>query len=198
MEDLDRRRLARDERRDTPKRGVLVRKPFDLSASRDVHLRSSIPPGRGCIAAGVACVASIPASCNASLTGVLDAETVSFRVLLVDDSEQFLRAAASSLGRNGMEIVGTATSSETALQQVEGVRPDVVLVDVGLGEESGFDLVLELVDAFPHLAKRVVLISTRGEDDYGELVEASPAAGFILKSELSASAIHELVSAGDS
>jgi len=123
---------------------------------------------------------------------------MALRVLLVDDSEQFLQAAATSLGRNGMEIVGMATSSEMALQQVDSVHPDVVLVDVGLGEESGFDLVLELVDAFPYLAKRVLLISTREEDDYGELVGASPAAGFILKSELSASAIHELVSADDS
>ena len=123
---------------------------------------------------------------------------MTLRVLLVDDSEQFLQAAGASLGRNGMEIAGTAANSETALQQVDSVRPDVVLVDVGLGEESGFDLVLELVDAFPYLAKRVLLISTREQDDYGELVDASPAAGFILKSELSASSIHELLSAGGS
>jgi DNA-binding NarL/FixJ family response regulator len=120
------------------------------------------------------------------------------RLVIVDDSEQFLRAATSSLGRNGIEVVGTATSSATALEQVAALRPDGVLVDVGLGDESGFDLVVQLVDTFPYLASRVVLISTRGEDDYGELVEASPAAGFILKSELSASALHELVSARDS
>jgi two-component system, NarL family, nitrate/nitrite response regulator NarL len=120
------------------------------------------------------------------------------RSLIVDDSEQFLRAATSSLSRNGIEVVGTATSSATALEQVASLRPDVVLVDVGLGEESGFDLAVEIVDAFPYLASRVVLISTRAEDDYGELVDASPAVGFISKSELSASAVHELVSVGDS
>lgn len=118
---------------------------------------------------------------------------MSLRCLIVDDSEQFLRAASSSLGRNGIEIVGTATTSATALDQVAKLRPDVVLVDVGLGEESGFDLTLQLVDAFPYLASRVVLISTRAEDDYGDLVEASPAAGFVPKSELSASAVRELV-----
>jgi len=118
--------------------------------------------------------------------------------VIVDDSEQFLRAATSSLSRNGIEVVGTATSSATALEQIERLRPDGVLVDVGLGDESGFDLVVELLDAFPYLAASVVLISTRAEDEYGDLVEASPAAGFILKSELSATAIHELVAAGDS
>ena len=114
--------------------------------------------------------------------------------MIVDDSEQFLRAAMSSLSRNGVEIVGTAIDSETALEQVARLRPDGVLVDVGLGDESGFDLASRLVDAFPELAERVVLISTRSEDEYGELVEASPAAGFILKSELSASAVQALVS----
>ena len=55
------------------------------------------------------------------------------------------------------------------LDVVVGVLGGGVLVDVGLGDESGFDLVVRLVDAFPYLDSRVVLISTRGEDDYGEL-----------------------------
>jgi DNA-binding NarL/FixJ family response regulator len=120
------------------------------------------------------------------------------RCLIVDDSEQFLRAASSSLSRNGIEIVGTATTSVTALDQVARLRPDVVLVDVGLCDESGFDLTLQLVDAFPYLAARVVLVSTRDEDDFGDLVDESPAVGFISKSELSSSAVQELVRSDDS
>ena len=120
------------------------------------------------------------------------------RCLIVDDSEQFLRAASSSLGRNGIEVVGTAMTSAAALDQVAKLRPDVVLVDVGLGDESGFDVTLQLVRAFPYLASRVVLISTRAADDYGELVEASPAAGFICKSELSSSTVRKLVEANAS
>jgi DNA-binding NarL/FixJ family response regulator len=123
---------------------------------------------------------------------------MSLRCLIVDDSEQFLRAASSTLGRNGIEVIGTATTSATALDQVAKLRPDAVLVDVGLGEESGFDLTRQLVDAFPYLASRVVLISTRSEDDYSDLVDASPAAGFIPKSELSGSAVRDLVPPGAS
>jgi DNA-binding NarL/FixJ family response regulator len=123
---------------------------------------------------------------------------VPLRCLIVDDSEQFLHAAISSLDRNGIEVVGTASTSAEALEQVAKLRPDVVLVDVGLGEESGFDLTLKLVDAFPYLAARVVLVSTRTADDYGDLVEASPAAGFICKSELSSSTVRELVPESDS
>ena len=118
-----------------------------------------------------------------------DAETVSLRYLIVDDSEQFLQAASASLSRNGIEVVGTATNSATAHERVEALRPDVVLVDVDLGDESGFELVVELADAFPYLESHIVLISTRAEDDYSDLVEASPAVGFISKSELTASAI---------
>jgi DNA-binding NarL/FixJ family response regulator len=127
-----------------------------------------------------------------------DAEPVSVRCLIVDDSEQFLAAATSRLGRNGIEVVGTATSSAEALDQVDTLRPDVVLVDVGLGEESGFDLTRQLVEAFPHLRSRVVLISTHDEDDLGDLVDGSGAAGFICKSELTSSAVLGLVSPGDS
>ena len=123
---------------------------------------------------------------------------MSLRCLIVDDSEQFLRAASSTLGRNGIEVIGTATTSATALDQVAKLRPDAVLVDIGLGEESGLDLTRQLVDAFPYLASRVILISTRSEDDYSDLVDASPAAGFIPKSELSASAVRDLVPPGAS
>ena len=126
-----------------------------------------------------------------------DAETVPLRLVIADDSEQFLRAAAGSLSRNGIEVIGTATTSATALDQVAKLRPDAVLVDVGMGEESGFDLVVELVAAFPYLASSVVLISTRAEDDYGELIATSPAVGFIPKSELTASAIYALVSVAE-
>ena len=118
---------------------------------------------------------------------------VKLRFLIVDDSERFLEAARSSLSRDGIEVVGTATSISEALVQTEALSPDVVLVDVSLGDESGFDLTRRLVDRFPELRSRVVLISTRSEDDFADLVEDSPAAGFVSKSDLSARAINELL-----
>jgi DNA-binding NarL/FixJ family response regulator len=123
---------------------------------------------------------------------------VSVRCLIVDDSEQFLAAATSRLDGNGIEVVGTATSSAEALDQVDTLQPDVVLVDVGLGEESGFDLTRQLVETFPHLRSRVVLISTHDEDDLGDLVDGSDAAGFIGKSDLTPGAVLGLVAPGDS
>ncbi len=118
------------------------------------------------------------------------------RCLIVDDNEPFLEVAAASLAGDHLDVVGTATTSAVALRQVRELQPDVVLVDINLREESGFELARMLVERFPQLASGVVLISTRAEQDFGGLIKASPAAGFIPKTQLSARAVRELVASG--
>jgi hypothetical protein len=61
-----------------------------------------------------------------------------------------------------------------------------ILVDIGLGEESGFDLARLLTQDGRAGGAEVILISTGAEADYRELIDESPAAGFLAKSELSA------------
>src|SRR5918998_6432533 len=102
--------------------------------------------------------------------------------LIVDDNERFLAVAHERLTSGGVDVVGTATSQAEAMRQAEALHPDIVLVDISLGSESGFVLTCRLVESFPELHGRVVLISTRDEDDVADLVAASPAAGFIAKS----------------
>lgn len=116
------------------------------------------------------------------------------RCLIVDDNTRFLDAARSTLERQGLDVVGTATTTAEALQRAETLRPDVALVDISLGDESGFELARRLVDEF---CTPVVLISTRAEDDYADLVATSPAVGFLSKSQLSANALRELLSGND-
>jgi two-component system, NarL family, nitrate/nitrite response regulator NarL len=118
---------------------------------------------------------------------------VGSRCLIVDDNSFFLEVAAPSLSGDELDVVGTATTSAEALSRVAELRPDVVLVDINLGDESGFELVSTLSERFPELASGLVLISTRARRDFGGLVEASPAAGFIRKTQLSARAVRELV-----
>ena len=118
---------------------------------------------------------------------------VRLRCLIVDDNEPFLEIAAASLAGDDLDVLGTATTGAEAMRQVAEQHPDVVLVDINLGEESGFELARELVDRFPQLASGVVLISTRAEQDFGGLIQASPAAGFVPKTRLSAKAVRELV-----
>jgi DNA-binding NarL/FixJ family response regulator len=115
------------------------------------------------------------------------------RCLIVDDNESFLEIAAASLAGDDLDVVGTAATTAEALRQVAEQRPDVVLVDINLGEESGLELARILVERFPRLASGVVLISTRAERDFGGLIKTSPAAGFVPKTELSARAVLEVV-----
>ena len=88
-------------------------------------------------------------------------------------------------------MAGVASSIAQALGQARALRPDLILVDIGLGDESGFDLAQLL--ARDDLAAEVILISTRAEADYAELIDDSPAAGFLAKSDLSARAITQIL-----
>jgi two-component system, NarL family, nitrate/nitrite response regulator NarL len=114
---------------------------------------------------------------------------VSIQCLLVDDSDAFLQAASALLRREGMTIAGVASNGAEAIRQARALQPDVILVDIGLGDESGFALASVLTQDTQLGDAGVILISARAESDYGELIAKSPAAGFLVKSELSAQAI---------
>jgi DNA-binding NarL/FixJ family response regulator len=110
--------------------------------------------------------------------------------LIVDDSTRFLDVVTSLLRRQGIEVLGTASSAAEAIPRAAELWPDVVLVDIDLGEESGFKLTRELTSA-GHSS--VILISSHAEVDFADLIDASPALGFIPKAELSGRAVHDLV-----
>jgi DNA-binding NarL/FixJ family response regulator len=112
--------------------------------------------------------------------------------LIVDDSPRFLIAARGLLEREGIAVVGVASTGTEAAQQVKQLRPDVILVDIDLGRESGFDVARRLHGDGP-MTPRVILISTHAEQDYADLIAASPAIGFLAKTDLSASAIRGLL-----
>ncbi|TWF77792.1 response regulator receiver domain-containing protein [Pseudonocardia hierapolitana] len=117
--------------------------------------------------------------------------------MIVDDNERFLAVARDRLARDGMDVVGMATTQKEALRLAEELHPDVVLVDISLGAESGFEVTRRLVADFPDLEARVVLISTRDQDDFADLIAASPAAGFLPKNLISGRAVYDLVGVGD-
>ena len=116
-----------------------------------------------------------------------------FRCLIVDDNPRFLDAARGLLEREGVAVVGVASTGEEAAERVDQLRPDVVLLDIDLGGQSGFDVARQL-HGDTHLARsRIILISTHAEQDYVDLIAASPAVGFLPKTALSASAIRRLL-----
>jgi CheY-like chemotaxis protein len=122
---------------------------------------------------------------------------VALRCLIVDDNADFLTAARVLLNRQGISVVGVASTGSEALQRADELRPDVALVDIDLGYESGFD-VARLLAETPHLEPLpVVLISTYAENDFADLIAASTAVGFVSKSDLSGKAIADVLAGSD-
>jgi two-component system, NarL family, nitrate/nitrite response regulator NarL len=112
--------------------------------------------------------------------------------IIVDDYQSFLKVARTNLERQGMTVVGIATNGTEALRQARQLSPDVALVDISLGTESGFDVAREI---HPYVGS-VILISSDehyADDDYAELIAGSPAVGFLSKATLSADAIGRLI-----
>ena len=120
---------------------------------------------------------------------------MTLRCLLVDDNCQFLAAARALLESEGLVVVGAVSTAADARRWVEELRPDVALVDIGLGGESGFDLACDL--AGKACPTPVILVSTHDRDDYAELIAASPAIGFVPKTALSARAVRDLLIGDD-
>jgi DNA-binding NarL/FixJ family response regulator len=120
----------------------------------------------------------------------VESQRVALRVVIVDDSTYFIEAARNALRQEGADVVGTASTIRDALRLAEALRPDVILVDVDLGEESGFDLAEQLSAI---AAANVVLISAYPEAELSDLIAASPALGFVAKSELSTRALSDLL-----
>ena len=98
-----------------------------------------------------------------------------------------LHAASLLLEREGLTVAGVASSIAGALRQARALRRDLILVDIGLGDESGFELA-RLLARTPRRSRAqagaadVILISAAAQTDYQGPDQDSPAAGFLTTS----------------
>jgi two-component system, NarL family, nitrate/nitrite response regulator NarL len=113
------------------------------------------------------------------------------RCVIVDDDASFLKAAQTLLESDGVTVAGVASTGADAVERVGVLRPDVVLIDIRLGQESGFDVARQL--AANGQAAALIMISTHAQEDYADLIAESPVIGFVPKVELSASAIRRVL-----
>ena len=119
------------------------------------------------------------------------------RCFIVDDNSDFRDEIRGLLEEQGIDVVGGAASGAEALEQIADLRPDVALIDIDLCGESGLALARRLhVDA-RHPAPSLILISTHEESEYADLIDESPALGFLAKSELSAASIRGMLATGE-
>lgn len=119
------------------------------------------------------------------------------RCLIVDDDVTFMMAMRHMLERGGIEIAGTASTGAEALERAEDTRLDVVLIDVRLGSESGFDVARRIEERAAGAGSRpvIALVSTRPEDELADRMAANPSLRFLDKTTVSADKVRELVSA---
>ena len=100
---------------------------------------------------------------------------VRLRCVIVDDDEAFLDVAQVLLEQEQVTVAGVARNGAEAVERTRTLRPDVVLIDIRLG---------------------LIMISTHGGADYAGLIDESPVAGFLAKTDLSAAGIRDILAAG--
>jgi CheY-like chemotaxis protein len=116
---------------------------------------------------------------------------VAVRCLIVDDNLEFLEAARDVLARQGVEVVGVADNAAQAVTRAALLRPDVVLLDMYLGQESGLEVASQLTETDEAPSPAIILISTYAEGDLAELLADSPVVAFLPKDQLSGDAIRD-------
>ena len=115
-------------------------------------------------------------------------------ILIVDDHAGFRLQARALLEADGFSVVGEAADGTSGLRAARSLRPDLLLLDIGLPDLEGFDIAEQLaLDGPPPL---VVLTSSRQASEYGPRLASSRVLGFIPKEDLSGSAIRALAEAG--
>jgi len=117
------------------------------------------------------------------------------RVLLVDDHAGFRATARRLLESEGWSVVGEAADGVSALASAARLRPDLVLLDIGLPDLDGFAVAERLVgaDTARAGAPDVVLISSRDRAAYADRIASSAAVGYIAKDDLDGEALRALL-----
>ncbi|MBV5331048.1 response regulator transcription factor, partial [bacterium] len=102
------------------------------------------------------------------------------RIVLVDDHELVRIGLKSLLERHPQfDVVGEAGSAREALEQVESLKPDVVVMDIRLPGTSGIDACEQIVNQFPET--KVLMLTSYAEDEMLFSAIRAGASGYVLK-----------------
>lgn len=104
------------------------------------------------------------------------------RVLVVDDSHEFVQTALRRLASYvGLEVVGCANAGQEALDLVETLRPDLVLMDLAMPGMNGLEATrrIKAMSAPP----RVLILTLYDDPAYREAAVGVEADGFVTKAE---------------
>ena len=118
--------------------------------------------------------------------------TMPNRILIVDDHPSFRATVRTLLLADGFDVVGEVEDGRSALEAVERLRPDLVLLDVQLPDMDGFTVAYELLRR-NGVAPKIVLTSSHDESDFGPIVARCGAAAFVPKGELTGAALRAVL-----
>jgi DNA-binding NarL/FixJ family response regulator len=110
------------------------------------------------------------------------------RLLIVDDHPVMRRGLSQVVSELGnMEVCGEAASKEEAFAGMANLKPDVVIVDISLGQDNGLDLIKEAKVRFP--GTKLLVHSMHDETMFAERVLQAGALGYVGKNESTQSLI---------
>jgi DNA-binding NarL/FixJ family response regulator len=113
------------------------------------------------------------------------------RVMVVDDQEPFRSATRELVGRlAGFELVAEAASGEEAVAVARDLNPDLVVMDINMGEMDGIEATSRITGAAPSTV--VVLVSTYELSDLPSTARSSGAAAYLNKDELGGRALRRI------
>ena len=124
-----------------------------------------------------------------------DVPTELVSVMIVDDQQPFRAAARAVVERvAGFELVAEVDSGEEAVAACDELGPELVLMDINMGELNGIEATRLITAADP--TTKVILVSTYALDDLPPDARTSGAIAYVNKDELSPQMIRRLWEAG--
>ena len=112
-------------------------------------------------------------------------------ILIVDDDPRFRAQARDVLAADGFVVIGDAADGASGLEAAKALRPDFVLLDIGLPDIEGFEVARALAENGP--PPLIVLTSSRDARAYGRRLADGHFLGFISKERISGTAIRALI-----
>jgi DNA-binding NarL/FixJ family response regulator len=101
------------------------------------------------------------------------------RILLADDHTLVRAGFRSLLEKLGFQVVGEAENGVQAIQLVESLRPNIVLMDIAMPDMNGLEATAQIVQNYPGV--RVIILSMHATPEYARRAVMAGAAGYLLK-----------------
>lgn len=115
------------------------------------------------------------------------------RILIVDDNEMIRRALRMIVQSDAYEVIGTASCGKTGWEQIDKLRPDIVLLDINMPNSNGLIVLEQIKQALPQTV--VLMVTADSDQKTVQTALRRGANGFIIKPFKSGTVIDALQSA---